>query len=583
MTYRKDLDALKGIAIIAVVLFHIGLLKSGYLGVDAFFVINGFLVVPALYKKIVGGGFSYFGFMEKKMLRLMPLVVIASFVCLLIGFIGMLPDNYENLAESVIASNIFSENILSAITTKNYWDVSNDYKPLMHLWYVGILFEFYLILPLLMMVFKKVASWCRLDSEKGMMHFLGVLFVVSLLLYLLPFGKESDKFYFIQYRMFELLLGGLIGLNISRLKANGGGYSTGLQWITSVLLIFVLISSLFAKDAETGLIQSKAVLLILTVVLTGVFIINDNAQSKVFNSSLLAYFGKRSYSIFIWHQVLLAFYRYFISNQITVWFVILFLAVVVGISELSYRFIEQKVMISHKSFAAWIVAAILICIPSGWIYLHAGVVRDVPEQNISFDNVHLGMHAEYCDRVYKMDNDFESIDKIKVLAVGNSFTRDFVNCLLESVYADSVEVSYVYSWNEKYVGRVKEADYIFCLGPKLEVPLYVWDNVKEGAEVWGIGTKSFGESNGIVYAKRNSSDYLNTTIEMEAGVYERNEEWSKQWGTNYINFVQMAAMDDRKVRVFTEEGKFISQDCRHLTKEGAQWYGKKIEWEKVFE
>lgn len=232
MTYRKDFDALKGIAIIAVVLFHTGLLKSGYLGVDAFFVINGFLVVPALYKKIVGGDFSYFGFMEKKMLRLMPLVVVASFVCLAIGFFGMLPDNYENLAESVIAGNVFSENILSAITTKNYWDVSNDYKPLMHLWYVGILFEFYLILPLLMMVFKKVASWLRIDSEKGMMHFLGLLFVVSLLLYLLPFGKESDKFYFIQYRMFELLLGGLIGLNISHIKLNRGGIAqayNGLQ------------------------------------------------------------------------------------------------------------------------------------------------------------------------------------------------------------------------------------------------------------------------------------------------------------------------------------------------------------------
>lgn len=234
MTYRKDLDALKGIAIITVVLFHIGLLKSGYLGVDAFFVINGFLVVPALYKRIVGGDFSYFGFMEKKMLRLMPLVVIASFVCLLIGFIGMLPDNYENLAESAIASNIFSENILSAITTKNYWDVGNDYKPLMHLWYVGILFEFYLILPLLMMAFKK--SFDKLRNrftnrfeDRGMMHFLGLLFVVSLLLYLLPFGKESDKFYFIQYRMFELLLGGLIGLNISRLKANGGGV---FRWFT---------------------------------------------------------------------------------------------------------------------------------------------------------------------------------------------------------------------------------------------------------------------------------------------------------------------------------------------------------------
>jgi len=223
MNYRKDLDCLKGIAIIIVVLFHMGLLKSGYLGVDAFFVINGFLVVPALFSKIVGNGFSYFSFMEKKLLRLMPLVVVASIVCLAVGFIGMLPDNYENLAESVIASNIFSENILSAITTKNYWDVGNDYKPLMHLWYVGILFEFYLLLPLLMMAFKKVCSWMKVDTEKGMMHFLGFLFVVSLLLYLLPFDTESNKFYFIQYRFFELLLGGIIGLNIKVLKFNGGG------------------------------------------------------------------------------------------------------------------------------------------------------------------------------------------------------------------------------------------------------------------------------------------------------------------------------------------------------------------------
>lgn len=583
MTYRKDIDALKGIAIITVVLFHMGLLKSGYLGVDAFFVINGFLVVPALYRKIVGGDFSYLGFMEKKMLRLMPLVVVASLICLIIGFIGMLPDNYENLAESVIAGNFFSENILSAITTKNYWDVGNDYKPLMHLWYVGILFEFYLILPLLMLLFKKVVAWFKVDPEKGMAHFLGVLFVISLLLYLLPFDRESNKFYFIQYRMFELLFGGLVGLTINVVKSNNGRLGTGLQWVANILLLVVLLSSLFVvnSDAE-DLIQSKPTLLLLTVALTGVFIINDNSSSVLFNSKVLTYFGKRSYSIFIWHQVILAFYRYFVSNQITIWVALGFLAVVVGISELSYRFIEQKVKISHKSFAAWIVAAILVTVPSGWIYMHAGVVRDVPEQNITFDNVHRGMHGEYCDRVYMMNRVFESTDKIKVLAVGNSFTRDFVNCLLESDYADSVEVSYAFSWDEKYIARVKEADFIFCLGPKLEVPLYVWDNVKEGAEVWGIGTKNFGESNGIVYAKRNGEGYKNTTVAMENGIKERNDEWAKQWGTNYINFVEIAMMDNGKVRVFTEDGKFISQDCRHLTREGAQWYARVIDWDDIF-
>ena len=220
--YRKDIDVIKGIAILAVVLFHMGLLKSGYLGVDAFFVINGFLIIPSVCKQFDKGQFSFFGFMEKRMLRLMPMVVIASAVCLLVGFIGMLPDNYENLAESVVAGNIFSENILSAITTKNYWDVSNDYKPLMHLWYVGILFEFYLLLPVVMWIGRKITK-----GENRNLNIIAVVGVVSFFLYLLPIGTESDKFYFIQYRFFEMALGGVIALTVNKMRtalAGGGNY-----------------------------------------------------------------------------------------------------------------------------------------------------------------------------------------------------------------------------------------------------------------------------------------------------------------------------------------------------------------------
>lgn len=221
--YRKDLDALKGIAIIAVVLFHIGLLKSGYLGVDAFFVINGFLVVPAVISKVATGDFNYFSFLEKKILRLWPLVIIASAVCLLVGFFGMLPDNYENLAESIVAGNLFSENILSAITTKNYWAVGNDYKPLMHLWYVGILMEFYIVFPLLLIGCKKVLAKFNGYSENWLTQAVAVMFAISLMLYLLPGTKDTLKFYYVQYRFFELLAGGIIGLLLHGRIANGGG------------------------------------------------------------------------------------------------------------------------------------------------------------------------------------------------------------------------------------------------------------------------------------------------------------------------------------------------------------------------
>ena len=119
--YRKDIDAIKGICIIAVVLYHMGFLKSGYLGVDAFFVINGYFIIPILLKKISEYDFSYLSFIKKRLNRLLPLVTIVSLVALLLGYFLMLPDDYENLAQSVIASNMMSENVLSAFTTKNYW------------------------------------------------------------------------------------------------------------------------------------------------------------------------------------------------------------------------------------------------------------------------------------------------------------------------------------------------------------------------------------------------------------------------------------------------------------------------------
>lgn len=595
MAYRKDLDALKGIAIIAVVLFHMGLLKSGYLGVDSFFVINGFLIIPSLCRRIESKEFSYFIFLERRIIRLLPLVVLASIASLLIGFIGMLPDNYENVAESVVASNLFSENILSAVTTKNYWNAANDYKPLMHLWYIGILFEFYLIFPLLLLALRWCINRFTKNSQNTLLYIVAGIFIASLVAFLLPFDSESNKFYFVHYRLFELSLGGLAGMcyigNKSEVKLN---------WMWILLLLFIVFSSIITFNihnignqvpviggssdlVDTGLINSKSTLLILVVILSSIVVFQNNDSSHVLNCGFLAEVGKRSYSIFIWHQVLLAFYRYFVSAEVTIPFIVGYLIVVTVVSELSYRFVEKKIQDNRKTFIIWVILAIVTTGIAGLIYLHAGVVRDVPEQNITVNNVHRNMHAEYCDRVYQYDVDFpEDNGKINVLVEGVSFGRDFANCLLESQYADSVNLSYVYTWGTADLNRIQNADFIFSFTSREGVPQAVWNNKKESAQVWGIGTKNYGECNGIIYSHRFSKDYLQTTIEPHPGYLELNKQWKLEWGNNYIDFMGMAMNDEGRIRVFTPDGKFISQDCEHLTKEGAQWYGSIINWEDVF-
>ena len=163
---RTDINFLKSFAIIIVILFHAGLLKNGYLGVDIFLVIAGFLTTKSILKKTKTDDFSYKNFIKNKLIRLLPVLLVGTIITLIIAyFVGMLPDNFENLSESVVASNLFSNNILAVLTTKNYWDVWNDYKPLYHLWYLGILFEFYLIYPLIIMLIKRVSKKENFNSN----------------------------------------------------------------------------------------------------------------------------------------------------------------------------------------------------------------------------------------------------------------------------------------------------------------------------------------------------------------------------------------------------------------------------------
>ena len=153
--YRKDLDILKGFSIIAVVLYHLGILPYGYLGVDTFLVINGFLIIPSVIRSQVNGKYPLISWFVKRMSRFLPIVFIASAVCLAVGYFVMIPGDYENLSQSTFASSVFCQNILSAITTGNYWDSVNEYKPLMHLWYLGVVAQFYFVLALILALAKR--------------------------------------------------------------------------------------------------------------------------------------------------------------------------------------------------------------------------------------------------------------------------------------------------------------------------------------------------------------------------------------------------------------------------------------------
>ena len=582
----KYIDVLKAFAIIAVVLYHTGLMTYGYLGVDLFLVIAGFLTTKSLYAKMiipdnpVEGGF-YVKFEISRIIRLLPSLLVAGIICMLLGFFVMLPDEYENLSQSVIATNGFGNNILSAITTKNYWDISNDYKPLMHTWYVGVLMQLYFFYPILFL-------FARLDkknSRKTLLTIISTLAVISILVYFTT-NDTAQRFYYLPSRFFEFAVGGIAALvyNPKEDKPFGKSY----VYLCYVLLIVLMFIN---DDIIPAIIRLVAVVGLSCVMLCS----QDVLENKITGNKVLAKLGAASYSIFIWHQVLLAFYRYTITSKFTIGSYAILLVGTVLMSWLSYKFIEQGTTKALKSksgkitlYTSTILVLVALSSFAGFIYMRAGVVRDVPELYISKDDIHRGMHAEYCDRGFQYDKDFVT-NKKHWYIIGNSFGRDFVNIILESSIADSVEVSY--STNKQYKkekDRFANADRVFISSMGLnedlvtQVEIMCSANGLDREQLIIVGEKNFGECNGQIYACRNDVDYFDQFIEVEdkERYIIRNKYFSQLYNTRYIDLMRMVTNEDDKVRVFTPDHHFMSADCRHLSKGGARFFAMSIDWYK---
>lgn len=583
------IDLLKGISIIAVVLYHMGLLKSGYLGVDCFFVIGGFLTMPKIVKGIEEGSFRFFKYFRSRIVRLLPAILLVSIISLLIGYVLWLPNDYENLSETVIASTVFSNNILSGITTKNYWDAINEYKPLMHMWYVGILMEYYILLPIAGYILNAFACLIRKDKDKTILTGIGFITIVSFILFMMPSFSAGDKFYFIPFRFWELTLGGLLGAFQKKLKQLIHKGGTILSFISFGFILAILNVGLINYDiskvgvattiigadsvASSDLILPNGFLLVSIVIATCIFLVSCSENSLFNKSKVLSAVGKRSFSIFVWHQVMLALYRYSVTNELSLVFVLAFFILLAAISETSYRIIENGVKDTNKTIATLIICAILTCGYSGYIYLRAGVVRNVPELGISTSNIQRSMHSKYCDRIYSYKDGFDDNGKLNVLVVGNSFARDWANILLESDYGDQINLYFSVHFDESLIEKIRKADRVFVFeNYEDKVPDYVWENVNPDV-VYCIGTKNFGTSNGTIYSHRFSDDYFNQTVALDPGYNALNQEKKQLWGEHYIDLIDPILVNGR-VRVFTENNMFISEDCRHLTEAGAKFYAE---------
>jgi peptidoglycan/LPS O-acetylase OafA/YrhL len=590
-TYRTDIDGLRAIAVISVILFHLGYLTNGYLGVDIFFVISGYLITGLIYNEVKDKQFSVKRFYERRIRRIIPLVLFTTLVAFILGLIYMLPDDLENLSQSVFASNFSANNILMKITSADYWAVRNDYNPLMHTWSLGVEEQFYLLYPVIFFFLKK-------DKIKYILPLLIFLTVLSLLSFIIS-DNVSSKFYYLQYRFFELSIGGICAIYFSgsnKLKNSKNTLYILLSLLSalSVLLIFNFIGSNDIKVIITTILTAGI------LVFGGLHFEENPLYKSLLANNLFKGIGKISFSLYMWHQIVFAFARYFLVDEINLKYALILTSIIVIISIGSYYAIENpfrnRNLVKTKPLLIIVgISFIIITSSSLYVYLLGGNIKNVPEMGIDIKNrpaqlnffsASSNINGMYNTDIRALDRPFDNNKgenethnrKIKVLVIGNSYARDVANVLLESTFKDTIELRYselILESDDEFRKRIDQADYIF-FGSHYPTNDFINHLALNMYKVWMVGDKDFGNSNGIHY-NRKVDNYDTYRTSMKAGVLDRNKAYKQEWGKRYIDLIELVADSDNKVLVFNPEGKFISQDTSHLTKFGAQYFANLLD------
>ncbi|WP_223495866.1 acyltransferase family protein [Pseudomonas sp. A-RE-26] len=298
LQYRRDIDGLRAVAVMSVVIFHAfpSALTGGFIGVDIFFVISGFLISSILIQALREDKFSLSGFYARRAARIFPALIVVLVSCLSFGWLAMLADEYLSLAKHSIAGAAFVSNLLLWSET-SYFDVAANTKPLLHLWSLGIEEQFYFVWPLLLLAFWRLRTNLPIA--------IGLLIAVSfgLNLYQASHNPTAD-FYSPQTRFWELLAGAL--LSCLALRAAPSAIWANVMSLAGTAMIgygLLTITSAAAFPGMLALVPVAGAVLIIAAGPEGM------VNRFVLSNRLMVGIGLISYPLYLWHWPLLVFPR----------------------------------------------------------------------------------------------------------------------------------------------------------------------------------------------------------------------------------------------------------------------------------
>ncbi|MBI4819141.1 MAG: acyltransferase [Deltaproteobacteria bacterium] len=365
--YRRDLDGLRGLSILLVVLYHarLPLSSSGFVGVDVFFVLSGYLITRICAAELADGQLSLTRFYLRRARRILPALFVVLTVTLAAGWIFLFPNEYRALAKHTVAALSFSAN-LTHYAESGYFSPSNDLKPLLMTWSLSIEEQFYLLWPLIL-------TWI-LRAKRPLIWVIGGIFGSLLVQALLAERNEAAAFFLMPGRAWELLAGAALALRRSALEAPRGGRLVALG-------LFLIVGAAImppgqGPQLDNVLHRGAPVAGTTLIVAAG----GGSLLSRIaLEGRLMVFLGRVSYSLYLIHWPLLAFARNLVSDNggLSTGGALGIVGVSLVLSALSFRFIEtpfrRSRTWSRRALVGYGLTAFALAVPSLAIFSARGV------------------------------------------------------------------------------------------------------------------------------------------------------------------------------------------------------------------
>ncbi len=430
MQYRKEIDGLRALAVIPVILFHAGFetFSGGYIGVDIFFVISGYLITSIILNETQAGSFTITGFYERRIRRIFPALYFVILSCLPFAWMWMQPKQLENFGQSLMAVIFFVSNFLFW-KEKGYFEPLVDEKPLLHTWSLGVEEQYYVIFPLLLIFLLRFGN-------RKLVAAISLIFIVSLSL--AEWGSynfPSANFYLLPSRAWELLAGSLCAIYLTNRDVRSN------EWL-SIFGLSLIFYSIFAFDGGTPFPSIYALIPVTGVALLILFCGHKTITSRLLSLPPMVFIGLISYSVYLWHQPLFAFARLrSIDEPSPLLYGILVIASL-ALGFFSWRFIERpfrnkQTLNRQKLFRLAAAVSLLVVAIGGAGDISSGFENRLIDGQVTYADLgkRFGSNpglSKRCDNPLKLPTACRTDDDPEIIVWGDSYAMHLVKGVVAS-------------------------------------------------------------------------------------------------------------------------------------------------------